>query len=158
MEMLIVAFNFDGTERTSVAEIRAKEVPVYVSGWGRAGDFGLIAELNGERIGAAWARRFGPEADTYGHVAPDIPELVSIGVEPRARGLGAGAALFGAVIAALKAQGHGAVSLSVEDGNDRAKAMYVRRGFKPVGRNGDADTMLLEFLTPEDVAAIPIPL
>lgn len=122
MEMLIVAFNFDGTERTSVAEIRAKEVPVYVSGWGRAGDFGLIAELNGERIGAAWAR------------------------------------LFGAVTAALKAQGHGAVSLSVEDGNDRAKAMYVRRGFKPVGRNGDADTMLLEFLTPEDVAAIPIPL
>jgi ribosomal protein S18 acetylase RimI-like enzyme len=143
-EMLIIAFNFDGTERTPVAELRAKEVPVYVSSWGRAGDHGLVAELDGSAVGAAWARLFEAGAQTYGHVAPDIPELVCIGISPEAQGKGVGAALFDGLVALLKAEGYRAVSLSVEDGNDRAKAMYVRRGFRDVGRNGEADTMLME--------------
>ncbi|MDF2575580.1 MAG: family N-acetyltransferase, partial [Agromyces sp.] len=35
------------------------------------------------------------------------------------------------------------ISLSVEDGN-RARHLYERAGFRVVGRNGNADTMLLE--------------
>lgn len=143
-EMLIIAFNFDGTERTPVAELRAKEVPVYVSGWGRPGDHGLVAELDGAPVGAAWARLFDAEAKTYGHVAPDVPELVCIGISPEARGKGVGATLFDGLVALLQAEGYRAVSLSVEDGNDKAKAMYARRGFRDVGRNGEADTMLLD--------------
>jgi ribosomal protein S18 acetylase RimI-like enzyme len=144
-EMLVIAFNFDGTERTPVAELRAKEVPVYVSGWGRVGDHGLVAELDGSVVGAAWARLFDASAETYGHVAPDVPELVCIGILPVAQGKGVGAALFDGLVALLKSEGYRAVSLSVEDGNDKAKAMYERRGFRVVGRNGDSDTMLLDF-------------
>ncbi|SRR6266404_4343803 len=42
----------------------AKAVPrvaKYLVGWQRPGDFGFIAEQNGEIIGAAWARRFSAE-------------------------------------------------------------------------------------------------
>jgi hypothetical protein len=42
----------------------AKAVPSvakYLAGWQRPGDFGFIAEPNGEIIGAAWARRFAAE-------------------------------------------------------------------------------------------------
>src|SRR5437879_4697027 len=42
----------------------AKAVPLvakYLVGWQRPGDFGFIAEQNGEIIGAAWARRFSAE-------------------------------------------------------------------------------------------------
>lgn len=144
-EMLVLAFNFDGTERAAPAEIIAKEVPVYVAGWGRHGDLGLVAELDGELAGAAWARQFDAEADTYGHFAPDVPELVCIGIRESAQGRGVGAALFDGLVTLLQEQGYRAVSLSVEDGNDKAKAMYERRGFAVVGRKGDSDIMLREF-------------
>jgi hypothetical protein len=42
----------------------AKAIPgvaKYLVGWQRPGDFGFIAEQNGEIIGAAWARRFSAE-------------------------------------------------------------------------------------------------
>jgi len=42
----------------------AKAVPSvakYLVGWQRHGDFGFIAEQNGEIIGAAWARRISTE-------------------------------------------------------------------------------------------------
>jgi len=143
--MLVVAFNFDGTERTPVEDLIRTEVPVYVSGWGREGDTGLIAEVDGEAIGAAWARLFPADAHTYGHVAPDVPELVCIGVAPHAQGLGAGRALFDALVDLLRQAGYRGVSLSVEDANARARAMYERRGFVAVGRVGESHTMLHEF-------------
>jgi ribosomal protein S18 acetylase RimI-like enzyme len=147
--MLIVAFNFDGTERTPVAELLTKEVPVYVSGWGRDGDHGLIAEVDGKPAGAAWSRLFDAEANTYGHVAPDIPEIACVGIEVWAQGKGVGALVFDRLVADLRVQGYRAVSLSVEDANPKARAMYERRGFVKVGRNGESDTMLLTFGEPE---------
>ena len=36
------------------------------------------------------------------------------------------------------------MSLSVEDGNHAARALYTRHGFSVVGRNGGSDTMLRE--------------
>jgi ribosomal protein S18 acetylase RimI-like enzyme len=37
------------------------------------------------------------------------------------------------------------VSLSVEDGNDRARALYESLGFVPVGREGGSDVLLLRW-------------
>lgn len=64
----------------------SKKSPVtrecYIAGWPRDADLGVIAQADGERIGAAWLR-FLPAADPgYGFVAADVPEL-TIGVAVR---------------------------------------------------------------------------
>src|SRR5215469_10415145 len=68
----------------------AKAVPSvakYLAGWQRPGDFGLIAEHDGEIIGAAWARRFSAEELMVPNGNEETPK-VSIGVRPNARGQG----------------------------------------------------------------------
>ena len=46
---------------------------------------------------------------------------------------------------AVRASGAPAVSLSVEDGNDRARALYDSLGFVAVGREGGSDVLLLRW-------------
>jgi hypothetical protein len=49
------------------------EIAVYVGGWGRSGDVGLVAEGNGgDPIGAAWYRFFSEEAPGFGFVNPAL--------------------------------------------------------------------------------------
>jgi ribosomal protein S18 acetylase RimI-like enzyme len=50
--------------------------------------------------------------------------------------------LLSTVIDQARHRGLRAISLSVEDGN-RARALYARAGFLPIGRNGRSDTLLL---------------
>ena len=59
------------------------------------------------------------------------------------RNLGVGSRLLDACLAALREAGHTAVSLSVEDGNRAARRLYDARNFRPVGRVGGSDTLLL---------------
>ena len=115
----------------------------YTSGWGRAGDAGVVAEASdGRLVGAAWARVFAIEERGYGFVSPTVPEL-AMAVGPAWRGLGWGGALLDALLAAVREQGVGSVSLSVRDSNSVARALYASRGFAPVGRQGASATMLL---------------
>ena len=70
----------------------AKAVPrvaKYLVGWQRPGDFGFIAEQNGEIIGAAWAPRLSAEELKFPYGDEETPK-VSIGVKPNARGQGVG--------------------------------------------------------------------
>jgi GNAT superfamily N-acetyltransferase len=78
----------------------AKAVPSvakYLAGWQGPGDFGFIAEQNGEIIGAAWARRFSAEELRVPYGDEETPK-VSIGVKPNARGQGVGGKLMRALI------------------------------------------------------------
>lgn len=118
------------------------DVARYLDGWGRTGDLGLVAEEHGTRLGAAWIRIFDESHAGYGFVADDIPEL-TIAVAAEARGRGVGTALIQALLAAARAAGRPALSLSVEPDNP-ARRIYERAGFVPVGTNGGAVTMLLE--------------
>jgi ribosomal protein S18 acetylase RimI-like enzyme len=117
----------------------------YVEGWLRAGDAGVVAvDDDGAPLGAAWLRLLTAERPGYGFVAADVPEL-SMAVLDGGRGSGAGSELLDGCVRLAREAGNRAVSLSVEDGNDRARGMYERRGFVPVGRVGGSDTLLLTF-------------
>ena len=113
----------------------------YLSGWGRPGDAGVIAE-DEQPVGAAWLRLFPAGDRGYGFVAEDVPEL-SIGVAPTSRGRGIGTRLLEALVEAARADGHPAISLSVEPDNP-ARRLYERTGFVRVADDGGAWTMLLE--------------
>jgi ribosomal protein S18 acetylase RimI-like enzyme len=113
----------------------------YLSGWGRPGDVGVIAEED-QPVGAAWFRLFSADEPRYGFVASDVPEL-SIGVATESRGRGTGTRLLAALVEVARADGHQAISLSVERDNP-ARRLYERAGFVRVADDGGAWTMLLE--------------
>jgi protease PrsW len=115
----------------------------YVMGWQRTTDFGIIAMDGARPIGAAWTRYFDREHAGYGYVSDSIPEL-TIGVVADQRGHGVGEALLRSLISGATDIGLPGISLSVEDGNDRARRLYEKLGFRHVGRSGGSDTMLLE--------------
>ena len=120
--------------------LRDPRLARYLDGWPRAGDTAVIALDGGNHsVGAAWYRRFDAEAPGYGFVDAATPEL-SIGVRAEYRGRGAGSALLDALLAAARAGGYAALSLSVEPDNP-ARRLYERFGFTQVGVNGGAWTM-----------------
>jgi GNAT superfamily N-acetyltransferase len=116
---------------------------VYLSGWGRARDAGVIALGDGGRpVGAAWYRLFRRDEAGYGFVSDSVPE-VSIAVRPESRRAGVGAALIAELLRMAAEEGHSAVSLSVEPDNP-ARRLYERADFRKVGTAGGAWTMLVE--------------
>lgn len=117
----------------------------YLAGWGRAGDAGVVAEIEGAPVGAAWFRRFAADHPGYGFVDGQIPEI-SIGVEGAWRGRGVGRALLEALIDRARADQHEALSLSVDAGNAPALALYRSMGFVESGGNAENPTMLLRLL------------
>src|SRR5690625_5849181 len=102
----------------------------YVKDWGRAGDGGIIAELDDQQVGAAWWRYHTAAAPAYGYVADDIPEI-AIALAPSARGNGLGRQLIRAAKFELAASAK-QISLSVEAGNF-ARKLYESEGFE-IGR------------------------
>ncbi|MCQ9166149.1 GNAT family N-acetyltransferase [Arthrobacter sp. STN4] len=141
LDSLLEAANWNGEVRNSRDDIRSSK---YVVGWPANGDFGVIAEDGeGNGLGSAWCRFFAEENAGYGFVREDIPEL-TIGVASGARGNQIGTRLLDALMNLARERGCNAVSLSVEDGNP-ARRLYKRSGFIKVGRNGNSDTLLLEF-------------
>jgi ribosomal protein S18 acetylase RimI-like enzyme len=154
VDLLLEAVSWTGEARMTRQEVLADAHLVrYVEDWPRPGDLGLVAEVpSGTRsspdapaaVGAAWLRMLPAAAPGYGYVADDVPEL-SMAVAPGWRGRGIGTQLVAAVLDRARQRGDRAVSLSVEDGNDVARCLYERVGFRPVGRVGGSDTLLLTF-------------
>ena len=127
--------------RPSIEEVLSRrEIAVYIAGWGRPGDEGLIAEAStGEPLGAAWYRFFSEEAHGYGYVDAETPEI-SIAVRERFRGRGVGSALLDGLIAHARERGVPRLSLSVEPDNP-ALRLYEQRAFRVV-HTGEALTMI----------------
>jgi len=113
---------------------------MYISGWPRPGDHGVIAEEEGP-LGAAWYRTYTQMDHGYGFVAEDVPEL-SIAVIASRRHEGIGRLLLVGLIEASEDQGYASLSLSVSYDNP-ARALYESLGFRPVGEpRGSSLTMI----------------
>lgn len=139
-EMLLEAYNWDGTPWFTLDKLRAEDKAWrYVAGWPRATDFGVIAEVDGTPAGAAWARCFTSDRPGYGYIADDVPEL-SLGVSPAFRRQGIARAVMTELI---RTSPYKRLSLSV-DPNNPAANLYRSLGFEKVGTVETSDTMILE--------------
>jgi len=125
------------------AVVREPELARYVVGWGRPGDYGVLAleAATQAPAGAAWLRLFPRDAPGYGTLDEATPEL-SIAVLPTARGKGAGTEMLAALLDYARTR-YPAVSLSVSAGNPAGR-LYRRFGFEVVRRDGDALVMKAE--------------
>jgi ribosomal protein S18 acetylase RimI-like enzyme len=112
---------------------------MYLAGWPRRGDAGLVAEHDGP-VGAAWYRTYTDAIHGHGFVAEDIPEL-SIAVVALRRREGIGRGRLVELIRASVAEGHRALSLSVNHENP-ARDLYESVGFVEVERRESASTMI----------------
>ena len=101
-----------------VAGIVAKYVQNYQSDWERC----WIAELHGERVGAAFVVR----------KSRSVAQLRMLVLAPRARGLGLGARLTDECIAFARAKGYKKMTLWTNSCLDAARKIYLRRGFTMV--------------------------
>lgn len=112
---------------------------LYLAGWPKQGDYGLVVEQDGP-VGAAWYRTYTEAGHGYGFVAEDVPEL-SIAVIASRRHEGIGRRLLIGLIEASVAQGCRALSLSVAE-NNPARALYESTGFVLVEKRGHSCTMV----------------
>jgi ribosomal protein S18 acetylase RimI-like enzyme len=136
------AWNPDWPHEEVIEALSNPVLARYVDGWRRPGDAGVMAEREGEAIGAAWYRLFTADAPGYGFVDERTPEL-GLAVVPLYRRHGVGTALLDALIDRARDDGYPALSLSVAPSN-RSRLMYERAGFQKVGELGGSWTMRLE--------------
>jgi ribosomal protein S18 acetylase RimI-like enzyme len=146
--MLALTADLPPAEPPAVEAVRLDPgLSPYLTGWGRAGDAGVVAEVAGEPVGAAWYRRYFAATPGYGFVAEGIPEI-SVAVDTAWRGRGVGRALVTALIERARSDGIEALSLSVDAANAAAIGLYLSVGFQTVGGNRGHPTMLLELRGP----------
>jgi ribosomal protein S18 acetylase RimI-like enzyme len=145
--MLATTADLPPTEPPPVERVQHDPgIAPYLAGWGRAGDAGVVAEMDGASVGAAWYRLYEADHPGYGFVEAQIPEI-SIGVEAAWRGRGVGRALLEALVARARNEGHGALSLSVDGRNAPALALYRSIGFVDTGGGSATNpTMLLRLV------------
>ncbi|CAN5892110.1 GNAT family N-acetyltransferase [soil metagenome] len=124
------------------------KVWVYLDGWVRTGDAGLIVATDaGGPMGAAWYRLFTADAPGYGFIDEQTPEL-AIGLVFEARGRGLGTQLLRNLMSLANKQGHKQISLSVDHTNPRARQFYERLGFAEVSRDAEGARMVADLTKP----------
>ncbi len=118
------------------------DIACYVQGWGRPGDWGLLALDDDRPVGAIWLRLWSGNEKGYGYVSPVIPEF-SIALLPEYRNKGLGTRMIKTVIS-MAPECYPGLSLSVVESSP-ARLLYERLGFRKVGQVLDSHVMLLEW-------------
>ncbi len=112
---------------SSVAAVKTNpDLRRYVRVWGRDGDIGVVAEIEGVPVGAAWLRLWAEDDAGYGYIDEKTPEL-AIALIPEARGQGIGTALLEQILAMARSH-FSAVCLSTRSDNP-ALRLYERFEF-----------------------------
>lgn len=141
LDMLVEAVNWNPQRQLSREAIVADpDLAHYIDGWPLPGELGVIAEADGQPIGAAWLRYFPSDDRGYGYIADDLPEL-SMAVSPLWRRRGVGRALLREIAQRALSAKIRAISLSVERAN-YAHQFYTSEGYRVVGRGPASDTMV----------------
>ena len=117
--------------------VEQPELRLYYEDFGSgAADHCLVAEAEGDVVGAVWTRIM----NDYGHVDDDTPSF-AISLLPKYRGLGIGTRLMKDMLALLKEQGFRRASLAVQKAN-YAVRMYKNVGFEIVDENDEEFIMV----------------
>lgn len=133
----------DPAQRLPREVVRIPELRAYVEAFGsHDGDCCLVAETDGEVVGAAWSRMM----HGFGWTGERIPEL-AIALYADWRGRGIGTRLLRMLLGELRRRGVGAVSLSVQRDNPAAR-LYVRLGFRIVAEHGSEWVMRCNLCDP----------
>ena len=138
---LAVAWNDDQAIPEPDVVVQHPEVARYHHDWGRPGDFGVKAVVDGRVIGAAFARLFTEADHGYGYVDEQTPEL-GVAVDRSMRGRGLGRVLMEQLAAAARTAGFAQLSLSVNNPNP-AKGLYEALGYTTVHDDGVSSIMRL---------------
>ena len=122
----------EGVEPPERSIIYEPEIFIYIKDFGtQEGDLGVVAEINGQVVGAAWTRII----PAYGHVDDNTPEL-AISVMPGFRALGIGTKLLEKLFELLQKNGYSQTSLSVQKDNPAVR-LYKRLGYEIIGERTD---------------------
>lgn len=116
-----------GTAAPPKSVISCTELQVYIANFGNSKhDKALIAEVDGNIVGAIWARIM----KDYGHIDENTPSL-AMSVLKAYRGMGIGTLLLTQMLLAEKTAGYAKISLSVQKDNYAVK-LYRKAGFTTV--------------------------
>ena len=116
----------DGHEKIATfEEAKAGEaMEAYLGGWGRKGDYGVIAVSNatGRSIGAAWYRRY----------VQRYPYELTVAVQQEHQGQGVGGSLLRHLLDHASQHNRPEICLKVRKDNNVARGLYEKLGFEPV--------------------------
>ncbi|HSE91788.1 MAG TPA: GNAT family N-acetyltransferase [Methylomirabilota bacterium] len=127
-----------------MADVLARPgVASHLTGWGRAGDIGLVAVgPDGAPLGAAWHRVLTPSERGLGAPAlAGVPEL-TMAVRRACRGVGVGSALLAGLAVRARQAGYERLAALVDPLNGAVK-FFRRHGFVEAGRHVGVDGVRL---------------
>lgn len=104
-------------------------VRIYAEGWGRPGDVGVVAQVEGVDAGSCWLRLL-PRGVGLGSIDAKTPQL-GIALEPQFQHRGYGQPLMLEALEAARRAGYEQVSLTVHPENP-ARRVYERCGFDTI--------------------------
>ncbi len=129
----------DGKAAPSKSVITCPELQLYISDFGNSKhDKALIAEVDGNIIGAIWARIM----NDYGHIDENTPSL-AMSVLKAYRGMGIGTSLLTHMLSTEKAADYAKLSLSVQKDNYAVK-LYRKAGFTTVSETDEEYIMIVD--------------
>jgi ribosomal protein S18 acetylase RimI-like enzyme/SAM-dependent methyltransferase len=122
------------------------EIYIYIKDFGGKDDCGVVAEVDGKIVGAAWTRII----PAYGHIDNQTPEL-AISVLPEWRGKSIGTQMMQYLFYLLRKRGYKQTSLSVQKDNPAVR-FYQRLGYEITGERLDhannEDYLMIKPLNP----------